>query len=103
MVRGRTTHQGQKHGLPPGALDAMLARQGGRCLLCGGPIDRRTARIDHSHRLARLHGHSEEYGCPLCLRGLLDSKCNALLGFAQDSPALLRRAAAYIELADPPR
>lgn len=86
-----------RHGLTPATVDAMLVRQGGKCLICLRPIDRLTAVIEHDHALARQHPHAEASGCPRCVRGLVDAPCNAVLGFARDDPTVLRRAAAYLE------
>ena len=88
-----------RHGLRPEQVSVMLRNQGNACLICGSEITERTLVIDHDHALAAIHGHPSEYGCPQCVRGLLDAKCNALLGFAKDSPETLRRAATYVELA----
>lgn len=88
-----------RHGMSPGELAAMLERQGGRCLICGRAIDERTMIVDHDHALAEIHGHRGNEGCKRCVRGLLDTRCNTLLGYVQDDPATLRRAAAYVELA----
>jgi hypothetical protein len=46
--------------------------------------------IDHDH----LHCHR---GCAICIRGMLCSNCNGGLGFFQDRPDLLRKAAEYLE------
>lgn len=97
MQRRRASSQHQTHRLPPGAVEAMERRQGGLCLICRRPIPPHV--VDHDHALARLHGHDESHGCPLCVRGLLCPSCNTLLGNARDDPAVLRRAAAYVEAA----
>lgn len=64
-----------------------LEAQDGRCLLCftpeaearNGVLD-----VDHDHESGRV-------------RGLLCHRCNWALGILQDDPALLRRAADYLE------
>lgn len=94
----RTSRQHETHRLPPGTVEAMVARQGGMCLICGGPLGEGYV-VDHDHELARRDGHDDRHGCPRCVRGLLDARCNGLLGFALDNPELLERAAAYVRLA----
>lgn len=95
----RTSRPAQEatHRLPPGAVEGMLARQDGRCLICRRDLDRYV--VDHDHTLARLHGHDEAHGCPRCVRALLCPRCNGLLGAAGDDPETLERAAAYVRTA----
>jgi hypothetical protein len=76
----------------------MLMEQGGACALCRttqfgviGPV------IDHDHVLAREHPHPEGRGCRRCVRAVLCSTCNTMLGAARDDPHLLRVAAAFLE------
>lgn len=78
------------YGLSLGEYDAMWQRQGGLCALClRAPTGRRNAsslHVDHDHVTGRV-------------RGLLCQHCNNGLGRFRDDPALLRRAAAYVEAA----
>ena len=64
----------------------MLERQRGVCALCGRPPTVRAKRlhVDHDHATGKV-------------RGLLCISCNSGLGLLKDSPALLRKAARYIE------
>lgn len=70
--------------------DILLAKQGGRCAICGS--------VPRSRRLAVDHDHASGY-----VRGLLCSSdagasCNkGLLGSAHDSVKILRAAVAYLE------
>lgn len=95
-ARRTPSSQHKTHRLPAGAVEAMLARQGGACLICRKPLPPFV--VDHDHELARRDGHDPAHGCPRCVRGLLCPGCNTLLGNAKDDPAILRRAAAYVEL-----
>ena len=65
-------------------LQKELVRQNYSCYGCLTPIDKRTARIDHDHRLD-------------VVRGLLCDSCNWVLGHAKDNPATLRRLMAYLD------
>ncbi len=79
--------QVRRHGLTVKEFRAMLARQANLCAICGGPWrgwNGRTAHIDHDHKTGRV-------------RGLLCSPCNTAIGRFGDDPALLRRAADYLE------
>ncbi len=49
--------------------------------------------IDHNHACCKV-GKS----CTKCRRGLIHSKCNLILGHADDNPRLLRQAAQYLEV-----
>ncbi|MEV4438521.1 endonuclease VII domain-containing protein [Streptomyces sp. NPDC049577] len=65
--------------------DRWVAMQHGRCAICNGPPSGRWKRlhVDHCHQ----SGH---------VRGLLCQACNRGLGYLNDSPELLRRAARYL-------
>jgi len=65
--------------------DAMLLTQDGRCPICDGELggDHRIA-VDHDHDTGKV-------------RELLHFRCNQGIGFFLDSPALLRKAAIYLE------
>jgi hypothetical protein len=68
----------------------MLAAQDGRCVLCGA-----VPSPDGVKAAARLHiDHDHTSGK---VRSLLCNGCNRGLGYLQDDPDLLRRAADYIE------
>ena len=84
-----------KYGLTPEALNALLAKQGGVCAICG--------RNGGGGRWGQLHVDHDHACCPggrscgKCVRGLLCHSCNTALGHLADSPALLRKAADYVE------
>ena len=67
----------------------MLTEQNGGCAICGddGSAGRGgVLHVDHCHQTGRV-------------RGLLCDRCNHGLGNFKDDPALLRRAAYYLEAA----
>jgi uncharacterized protein YbaR (Trm112 family) len=68
----------------PAIYDRLVLAQEGRCALCGRPEDGQRLRVDHDHRTGAN-------------RALLCHKCNQALGFFNDTPGLLRKAAAYLE------
>jgi hypothetical protein len=73
------------YGLTPQDVEAMSTRQGGLCAICALPFpDTKRRHVDHCHTTGRV-------------RGLLCSSCNLALGKFRDDPALLRRAAEYLE------
>jgi hypothetical protein len=74
-----------KYGMSENDYMAMLARQGGVCAACGRPPrNGRALFVDHDHDTGFI-------------RGLLHAKCNSALGFAEDSPEILRALAAYLD------
>lgn len=73
-----------RYGLSTAELEAILERQNHRCALCEERLADRKPHIDHDHDTGRV-------------RGVLCSECNTGLGKLKDSPALLRRAIAYLE------
>lgn len=62
----------------------MVARQKGRCAICGDPPGNRGLSIDHCHATG-------------VVRGLLCTNCNQALGKFRDDPRLMRAAADYVE------
>jgi hypothetical protein len=79
------------YGLDVGDYQALLASQNDGCAICGGtetPLDktgvRRRMPVDHDHLTGKT-------------RGILCHPCNTTLGNMHDDPALLRKAADYLE------
>lgn len=73
----------------------LWRKQDGMCACCGKP-----ERSDRFNRLAVDHDHAccpGDTSCGTCVRGLLCSQCNNMLGCARDSAAHLRAGAAYLE------
>lgn len=73
----------RKYGLTPEGYEALFASQGHRCGLCG-VSDAARWMIDHCHETNRV-------------RAILCSRCNCGLGWFDDDPESLRRAALYLE------
>jgi hypothetical protein len=81
----RRSHLKRKFGLTVEEYDAMLARQGGGCGICGRPPRPDISlHVDHDHETGRI-------------RGLLCFRCNNSLGDLDDDPVLLRAALRYVE------
>lgn len=83
----RDQHLRSQYGITHDEYDAMLAKQGGGCAICGddGAGSRcGVLHVDHCHNSSAI-------------RGLLCESCNLALGKFRDDPELLRRAAEYIE------
>jgi hypothetical protein len=72
-----------------------LEQQRGSCAICETPYadepGKRLA-MDHDHR-----HHPGKVGCPICVRGMLCHKCNNILRLANDDPAILLKAVAYLD------
>lgn len=79
-----------KYGLTPEQVQRMRDQQRGRCAICetamriGGKPGMDQENVDHDHTTG-------------VVRGLLCSRCNTSIGKFNDNPALLRRAAEYVE------
>lgn len=84
----RRSHYKAAFGISLEEYAAMLEVQGGRCKLCqsDNPKSKRKTglQVDHDHKTGKI-------------RGLLCVPCNLALGHLQDSPELMRKAAAYVE------
>lgn len=78
----------KKHyGITSKEYDTMLAKQGFRCAICG--TDKAGGKHDVFH-VDHCHATGE-------VRGLLCNGCNRGLGFFDDRPDVLKRAARYLE------
>lgn len=78
----RAKHLETKYGLSVEEFEAMRSRQNGRCLICGTASEDLV--VDHDHETGKV-------------RGLVDGRCNLMIGQALDNPDVLRAAAEYLE------
>lgn len=71
--------------------EKQFKRQGGVCAICAKP---ETAKHQNGivKRLSVDHCHATSQ-----IRGLLCTRCNPGIGYFQDDPSLLRKAAEYLE------
>ena len=69
-------------------------QQEGCCYLCGKPLARVKALVDHDHSCC-----SPKKSCAVCRRGLACMRRNRLIGQVDDDPDLLRRIADNLEKA----
>ena len=81
-----------KHGITAAQKAEIAAAQGG-CAICHRPEPSKKGWVvDHDHACC-----PGARSCANCRRGVLCGWCNAALGYAQDSPEILRAAADYLE------
>jgi hypothetical protein len=83
-ARVRDAYCKRTYGVSVEVYNALLEAQGRRCAVCEIGADKARLDIDHCHAA----GH---------IRGLLCGNCNNGLGRFHDNPAVLRKAAEYIE------
>lgn len=91
----KTTRVEKTYGLPASVQDAIRAKQGGVCAICGP----RTGRSGKYKALAVDHDHSCCSGstsCGQCVRGFLCGTCNSMLGHQHDDIDTFLRAAEYL-------
>jgi hypothetical protein len=86
----------KKYGLTIDQFNTMLVEQGIACKICRKPFDPEKIRgkrgsIDHDHACC-----PGPYSCGKCVRGILCTNCNNILGQAHDDPKILRAAATYL-------
>lgn len=79
-----------RYGITQRQYEALLAAQDGRCAICRRKFD--TYSVDHDHACCPMGTR----GCGNCVRGLLCTGCNTLLGMANDNPDRLTAAIAYL-------
>lgn len=85
-VETRERHLVRKYGVTLAGYDAMLERQGGKCVICLTTPDTQrygVFHVDHCHTTGEV-------------RGLLCRGCNNVLGVVNDSPEALARAIAHL-------
>jgi hypothetical protein len=85
------------YGVDRKQYDAMLAKQGGGCAICGttNPGGGRRATkfyVDHDHSCC-----PGKTCCGACVRGLLCNGCNLALGIVKDDVERLKKAIHYLE------
>lgn|SRR5215468_960083 len=91
--RKRDVHFRVTYGTSLEEYERRLATQGGGCAICGGQETVNTRpRSQVGMYLSQDHDHRTGVN-----RGLLCYACNRGLGSFRDDPALLRKAAAYVE------
>lgn len=79
--RVRNTDLQQRYGITLEDYHSLLARQLGKCAICGTAETQ--LKVDHNHRTGQV-------------RGLLCHLCNAMIGCAREEIAILASAAAYL-------
>jgi len=97
---GRANDAQRKFGVSPDQYAQMLARQNGACGICKrSPKSDIPTKYGYTvvERFAIDHDHSKSPRDASGHRGLLCITCNSGLGMLQDSVAVLRNAAEYLE------
>jgi hypothetical protein len=72
-----------RYGVTPEQYAEMLKKQNDACAVCENPFEQEPF-VDHCHETGRV-------------RGLLCRHCNTGIGMLKDDPALMRKAALYVE------
>ncbi|MFD0374696.1 endonuclease domain-containing protein [Streptomyces sp. NPDC127112] len=93
-ARRKSSHESRVtavYGLESGEYGALLAKQGGKCAICGG-TRAKNLDVDHCHKTGLI-------------RGLLCARCNRqlLARGLRDNPQIARNAADYLENPPCPR
>ncbi|MFE7744402.1 endonuclease VII domain-containing protein [Nocardia sp. NPDC057455] len=88
--RERLTYLSKKFNITHDEVRAIFRNSNGLCEICGGPPNGRGGlHVDHCHTTGKI-------------RGLLCNSCNVSIGHFRDDPAILRRAADYLEFHQQP-
>lgn len=84
-----------RHHLSEDRYKVILDSQNNVCAVCFQPFGssgKQRAVLDHNHECC-----PGTHSCGRCVRGILHSGCNRLLGFAGDDPERLLLAAKYLQ------
>lgn len=82
----------RRFGITEAEYDKILDEQNGVCAICGDPSSPNGTKPDGTQRSFAID-HDHETGK---VRGLLCTRCNPMLGFAQDNREILLKAAEYL-------
>lgn len=84
----------QQYNLTREDFEKLLSSQGNRCACCGeASPGLRDWNVDHDHNCC-----PGKESCGKCIRGLLCSHCNPMLGFAKDNISRLQSAINYLRV-----
>lgn len=83
------------YGITKERYEELLAQQQGNCAVCGLPFDDESPVVDHDHSCCKGRGGTAKT-CGKCVRGLVHARCNSMIGFGNDNPEILMRAAEYL-------
>lgn len=87
-----------RYGLSRQDFDEMLSRQGGECAICGtGDPGSYYWSVDHDHDCCPYDRKSSVVSCGACVRGILCTSCNHMLGRARDEARILLAGATYLD------
>ena len=82
-AKDRDSKRLKRYGTTKSFYDELLKTQNNVCAICGGVSKKRSLSVDHDH----TNG---------CIRGLLCSSCNSMLGYARDNVKILEVAIDYL-------
>jgi len=85
------SHIRRMYGIDEAGFSELLNQSNGKCAICDKELDV-TIRSNRPNKMQIDHDHITGK-----VRGLLCFTCNTAIGKMQDSPALLRKAASYLE------
>ena len=72
-------------------IEALIALQGGKCLICDLEFPDGRWNVDHDHSCC-----NGRYTCGKCVRGILCSGCNGGMGLLKDNVDILTKAIKYL-------
>lgn len=82
-MRERGAYLHYKYGVSLAEMDELYVAQNGLCAICGRPMPKKDACIDHDHETD-------------VIRGLVHGHCNSVIGFAHDDIEILAGAISYL-------
>jgi len=83
----------RRHNLTITEYEKLFREHNGVCAICGEKETfRKHLSIDHNHNCC-----NSKKTCGKCIRGLLCSRCNQMIGMARDNTKILKSAIIYLE------
>jgi hypothetical protein len=89
----RKSYLKTRYGMTIEQFNELMERQQNACGLCKEPFkEGEFPHVDHDHTCC-----PGKNSCGRCIRGVLHSTCNRVIGLTKDNPNLCRQAAEYLE------
>ena len=94
IERKRHWHVSKTYGISRAQADDLMARQRGKCAVCGKtPDEVGSFHVDHDHSCC-----SGSRACGKCVRGLVCRTCNQAMGLLHDDVRTIERLISYLRL-----
>ena len=82
-----------RYGISQEEFDKLFENQGKKCAVCGNNESGKCWCVDHDHSCC-----GQVRACSKCIRGIICTPCNLMLGGARDNKEILAKAIKYLDI-----